>query len=73
MKLGSNKVFQSLQEQLPLGANIPQMEIKGVILSGAKRERKWIQKNIPRNLIRKAVLFRIVPNVQLSLRNILRL
>lgn len=29
MKLGSNKVFQSLQEQLPLGANIPQMEIKG--------------------------------------------
>ena len=73
MKLGSNKVFQSLQEQLPLGANIPQMEIKGVILSGAKRERKWIRKNIPRNLIRKAVLFRIVPNVQLSLRNVLRL
>lgn len=29
------------------------MEIKGVILSGAKRERKWIRKNIPRNLIRK--------------------
>lgn len=38
MKLGSNKVFQSLQEQLPLGANIPQMEIKGVILSGAKEK-----------------------------------
>lgn len=73
MKLCSNKLFQSLQEQLPLGANIPQMVITGVILSGAKRERKWIQKNIPRNLLWKAVLFRTVTNVQLSLRNVLQL
>ena len=49
------------------------MVIMGVILSGAKRERKWIQKNIPWNLLWKAVLFRTVPNVQLSLRNVLQL